>query len=52
MRLQSMSRHLLGLFHGAAGGRQWRRYLSEHAYKTGATSAILRQAAVYTRSAA
>lgn len=30
-RLRSCVRHLLGLFHGASGARQWRRYLSLHA---------------------
>lgn len=30
-RLHTMSRHVLGLFHGVEGGRRWRRYLSEHA---------------------
>jgi len=29
--LQSMSRHILGLFAGQAGGKYWRRYLSENA---------------------
>ena len=44
-RLQSISRHILGLFHATPGGRQWRRYLSENAYKAGADLEILRAAA-------
>ncbi len=35
-RLQHISRHILGLFHGQPGGRLWRRYLSENAHKPGA----------------
>ncbi|WP_256435645.1 tRNA dihydrouridine(20/20a) synthase DusA [Aliikangiella sp. G2MR2-5] len=35
-RLQHISRHLLGLFHGQPRGKRWRRYLSENAYKSGA----------------
>jgi tRNA-dihydrouridine synthase A len=30
-RLNSMTRHILGLFQGVRGGRVWRRYLSENA---------------------
>ncbi len=31
--LRHISRHILGLFHGQAGGKQFRRFLSENAYK-------------------
>jgi tRNA-dihydrouridine synthase A len=31
VRLHSMSRHLLGLYHGQPGGRLWRRHLGEAA---------------------
>ncbi len=31
--LQHITRHLLGLFKGQSGGKQFRRYLSENAYK-------------------
>lgn len=48
VRLQSMSRHILGLFHGTGGGRRWRRHLSENAHKDGATSKVLREAADLT----
>lgn len=44
-RLQGISRHLLGLFHAAPGGRLWRRYLSENAVKPGAGLEVLRAAA-------
>lgn len=30
-----VTRHMMGLFHGEAGGRKWRQYLSEHASKQG-----------------
>ena len=32
-RLNSVTRHILGLFHGEYGARLWRRYLSENACK-------------------
>jgi tRNA-dihydrouridine synthase A len=31
-----MTRHILGVFHGRPGARQWRRILSENAVKDGA----------------
>lgn len=42
--LHSMVRHVLGLFHGVAGGRRWRRHLSEHAVLDGAGVATIRDA--------
>ena len=33
--LTHISRHIMGLFHGMPGGRQYRRHLSENAYKPG-----------------
>lgn len=48
-RLQSLARHILGLFHGAPGGRLWRRHLSEHAVKPGAGVEVLREAAGLAR---
>jgi tRNA-dihydrouridine synthase A len=44
VRLHSITRHILGLFHGEPGARAWRRYLSEHGVKPGADSAVLVQA--------
>ena len=35
-RLNHVTRHLLGLFQGCAGGRRFRRHLSEHAHREGA----------------
>ncbi|WP_346797333.1 tRNA dihydrouridine(20/20a) synthase DusA [Halomonas sp. Bachu 37] len=35
-KLNHVTRHLLGLFHGCPGGRRFRRHLSEHAHKEGA----------------
>ena len=40
-RLNSITRHMLGLFAGQPGARAWRRYLSEHAHRDGAGSEIL-----------
>lgn len=42
--LGHISRHLLGLFHGVPGGRQFRRYISENAHKTGAGLEVIRTA--------
>jgi tRNA-dihydrouridine synthase A len=43
--LNSMTRHILGLFQGLPGARAWRRYLSQHACKSGAGSEIIQRAA-------
>ena len=42
--LARMTRHALGLFHGCAGARAWRRALSEEAARPGAGLAVLHQA--------
>lgn len=42
--LGHITRHMLGLFQGIPGARQWRRYLSENAHKAGADAAVLEQA--------
>ena len=42
--LHSMTRHMLGLFAGQPGARQWRRILSETAVKKGAGLEVLRAA--------
>jgi tRNA-dihydrouridine synthase A len=49
--LQHISRHLLGLFKGERGGKQFRRYLSETAYKASAGIEVLTQACVLTDTA-
>lgn len=42
--LSHVSRHLLGLFHGCPGGRQFRRHISENAHKPGAGLEVIQQA--------
>jgi tRNA-dihydrouridine synthase A len=39
--LQHMSRHLLGLFRGQKGGKQYRRHLSENSYRKDAGIEVL-----------
>jgi len=39
--LNSITRHMLGLFAGQPGARAWRRYISEHAHRDGAGSEVL-----------
>lgn len=43
-RLNQVSRHMLGLYFGMPGGRIWRRYISENAFKEGAGIEVLVQA--------
>ena len=43
-RLHQITRHMLGLFHGRAGARGWRRVLSEGATRPGAGLALYDQA--------
>jgi len=44
VRLNSISRHILGLFHGEKGARAWRRHISENATKPGADEQVLLRA--------
>ena len=39
--LNSVTRHMLGLFAGQPGARAWRRYISEHAHRENAGSEVL-----------
>ena len=39
-----MTRHLLGIFHGEPGGRQFRRVLSESAHRPSADAALILRA--------
>ncbi|MFN7096099.1 MAG: tRNA dihydrouridine(20/20a) synthase DusA [Gammaproteobacteria bacterium] len=48
--VKHITRHILGLFQGVAGGKRWRRYLSEHAHLVNADSSILSGALSYVRS--
>ena len=41
VRLHAMTRHILGLFHGMPGARQFRRHISENAYKPKSTIDVL-----------
>lgn len=44
IRLPTLTRHLLSLYHGMPGARSWRRYLSENAHKPGAGSEVVHAA--------
>ena len=48
-RLHSITRHILGLFHGVSGARAWRRMLSENAIKKGADETIVLEALNHIR---
>ena len=43
-RLHSITRHILGLFHGVKGARAWRRHLSIYCPKAGADENVVLQA--------
>jgi len=47
--LKHMSRHILGLFQGQPGAKQFRRYLSENAHKDTSGIEILEQAGSFIR---
>lgn len=42
--LGHMTRHILGIFQGIPGAKQWRRYLSENAHKAGADLQVVENA--------
>lgn len=44
VRLNTMARHLIGLFQGVPGARAWRRYLSENATRSEATASVIEEA--------
>ncbi len=48
VRLNSVARHILGLFHGELGARRWRRYLSENACKADADESVILKALTFT----
>ena len=48
VRLNSISRHILGLFHGEPGARGWRRYISENVSKSGADEQVILEALKFT----
>jgi tRNA-dihydrouridine synthase A len=48
IRLNNISRHILGLFNGTSGAKSWRRHLSEHACKPGADENVIVDALKFT----
>jgi len=48
VRLNSVSRHILGLFHGEPGARGWRRTISENVSKSGADENVILEALKFT----
>ena len=44
VRLNQLSKHVVGLFHGEPRSRLWRRHISENAHLAGSDSAVLRTA--------
>lgn len=44
VRLQSIVRHMLGIFQGVKGTKAWKRYISENAHKTDADLDVLKHA--------
>jgi tRNA-dihydrouridine synthase A len=48
VRLNSITRHILGLFHGEPGARAWRRHLSENATSPNAGINVVRDALAFT----
>jgi len=48
VRLNSITRHVLGLFHGEPGARAWRRHLSENATGVNAGIKVVRDALAFT----
>ncbi len=51
-RLHEVTRHMLGLFAGRPGARQWRRVLSEQGCRAGAGPEVLDEALSYVRPVA
>ena len=51
-KLHAMTRHMLGLFRGVKGAKQFRRYLSENAYSENASIDVLYKALSKTEGAA
>jgi len=47
--LTHMSRHVMGLFHGMPGGRQFRRHISENAHKPGSGLEVIEDALAKVR---
>ena len=45
--LHSITRHMLGLYHGCRGAKAWRRHLSEKAHASGADSSVVKAALMH-----
>ncbi len=43
-RLNHLTRHVVGLFHGQSNSRLWRQHISDHAHKAGAGIEVLHEA--------
>jgi len=43
-KLSHITKHMLGLFSGRPGARQWRRHLSENAHRSGAGWSVVEDA--------
>ena len=50
-RANHVARHMIGLFHGCPGAREWRRALSSEATRPGATGDVIREAYALLREA-
>ena len=48
--LKSITRHMMGLFHGLPGARSWRRALGEEVRLSDASPALIRRAALMVRT--
>lgn len=44
IKLSAITRHIVGLFQKVPGAAKWRRYISEHAHKSGAGVEVVEQA--------
>lgn len=44
LRLNSITRHMMHLFHGQPGSRIWKRYITEHACKPSANAQVVTEA--------
>jgi len=51
-KLSHVTKHMLGLFAGRPGARQWRRHLSENAHKNGASWSVVEDALAALEQAA
>ncbi len=49
IKLNNISRHILGLFHEQKGAKAWRRYISENAHKPRADERVILEALKFTQ---